>query len=376
MDSSACRFLILLGRLLTAGCDLLNCLAVLSCRGSWSSGRAGASADSSASGLSADSVLPASRLHHILVPAGGWHTGQPLGVAPALASSVAGGGGVCRFGLGTQPHSGRRAHSGCNSDAKLVRVCPSNGGSTAKGRWCFNSRSLPTRRPARRRMRTMPGLSCVLARAAVELRHERNRRWDEWHKQVSGLPPAEMIKAASLAGFAGVCVDRRGYADSGDAVIDELRGGSAGLRRRFRRQLLFSLALVVQDCALHGPGQWGEQSLLLDRPCAVSGRILPLDGKNGRRAASSGTVRDALVSLAANAKRRSVDGVGGWRPTKSRCASLAKVWVSISWFARRPRAENSHSTSSCRRESTFSSSTRRRSLWGCRGCSSHGMRQT
>ena len=101
----------------------------------------------------------------------------------------------------------------------------------------------------------------------------RNRRWDEWHKHVAGLPPPEMVKALSLAGFAGVYVDRRGFADNGDAVIGDLRGrlGPEVAASHSGEQLLFSLAPAVEDLRRYvDPADWErEKSRLLDRPCVL-----------------------------------------------------------------------------------------------------------
>ncbi len=40
----------------------------------------------------------------------------------------------------------------------------------------------------------------------------------DWQGTVAGLPPAQMVDAAAAAGFAGVWLDRAGYADGGEAV--------------------------------------------------------------------------------------------------------------------------------------------------------------
>ena len=211
----------------------------------------------------------------------------------------------------------------------------------------------------------------------------RNRRWDEWHQHVAGLPPAEMVRALSLAGFAGVYVDRRGFADNGDAVIGDLRGrlGPEVAASDSGEQLLFSLAPAVEDLRRYvDPADWErEKSRLLDRPC-----VLCQDGfflwtakmaDEPRRAMH----RAAMRLVNPGRETRSVTLSMAWRRMAAdeiRVRSLfAKVWASISSSARRPRADYSNSKSSCRPASTFFGSTRRRSLWGCRGCSSRGMQR-
>jgi phosphoglycerol transferase len=62
--------------------------------------------------------------------------------------------------------------------------------------------------------------------------HSRTLRWsygamkgreaDHWQKEVAALPVAEQVAALSQAGFAGIYVDRAGYADYGAALEREL----------------------------------------------------------------------------------------------------------------------------------------------------------
>lgn len=64
--------------------------------------------------------------------------------------------------------------------------------------------------------------------------HSRNLRWsygasqgrpeDFWQREIASLPPAELLKAAAAAGFAGIYVDRFGFADRGAALLTELSG--------------------------------------------------------------------------------------------------------------------------------------------------------
>lgn len=90
----------------------------------------------------------------------------------------------------------------------------------------------------------------------------RNRRWAEWQESVAGLPTPEMVQALAATGFAGVYVDRRGFADSGAAVVAELRSllGPEVAVSDAGRQLLFSLAGVA-------PTADGDR--LLNRPCVL-----------------------------------------------------------------------------------------------------------
>jgi phosphoglycerol transferase len=62
--------------------------------------------------------------------------------------------------------------------------------------------------------------------------HSRTLRWsygamkgrasDQWQKSVAALAPAELSKTLVEAGFGGICVDRNGYADNGQALEAEL----------------------------------------------------------------------------------------------------------------------------------------------------------
>lgn len=46
----------------------------------------------------------------------------------------------------------------------------------------------------------------------------RGSRTDLWQREIASLPPLEMAEALAIAGFDGIWVDRRGYADGGAAV--------------------------------------------------------------------------------------------------------------------------------------------------------------
>jgi len=98
----------------------------------------------------------------------------------------------------------------------------------------------------------------------------RNRRWDEWHQHVAGLPPRDMVRALSLAGFAGLYVDRRGYADSGDALISDLRTllGPEVATSDSGEQVLFSLTAAAERLRRYtDAGEWDrDTSRLLNRP--------------------------------------------------------------------------------------------------------------
>jgi phosphoglycerol transferase len=61
--------------------------------------------------------------------------------------------------------------------------------------------------------------------------HSSDQRWsygamkgraDGWQRAVVGLPPAVLARAVASAGFAGLLVDRAGYADAGERVIGDV----------------------------------------------------------------------------------------------------------------------------------------------------------
>ncbi|HKA06101.1 MAG TPA: hypothetical protein VKD71_02505 [Gemmataceae bacterium] len=101
----------------------------------------------------------------------------------------------------------------------------------------------------------------------------RNRRWGEWQQYVAGLPPAEMVRALSLAGFSAVYVDRRGYADNGDEAVRELRVllGQEVVVSDSREQLLFSLSPAIERMRRYTDAAEldVEKLRLLNRPCVL-----------------------------------------------------------------------------------------------------------
>jgi phosphoglycerol transferase len=101
----------------------------------------------------------------------------------------------------------------------------------------------------------------------------RNRRWDEWHQYVASLPSAEFVRALVLADFAGVYVDRRGYADRGDGILTELRGllGPEVAASDSGEQLLFALAPAAQPLrSATDPVAWErDRERLMSRPCVL-----------------------------------------------------------------------------------------------------------
>lgn len=101
----------------------------------------------------------------------------------------------------------------------------------------------------------------------------RNRRWDEWHQHVAHLTPAQMVRALCLAGFDGIYVDRRGYADNAKALLCELRSllGTELVVSDSGEQMLFSLASAKQSLqSTFDEKTWEhEKSRLLNRPCVL-----------------------------------------------------------------------------------------------------------
>jgi phosphoglycerol transferase len=101
----------------------------------------------------------------------------------------------------------------------------------------------------------------------------RNRRWDSWQQYVAGLPPADMVRALALAEFAGVYIDRRGYADRAEPLLAELRAqhGPEVAVSDSGDQLLFTLAPAAQALrsTMAAADREREKSRLLNRPCAL-----------------------------------------------------------------------------------------------------------
>jgi phosphoglycerol transferase len=137
----------------------------------------------------------------------------------------------------------------------------------------------------------------------------RNRRWDDWHQHVASLPPAEFVRALLLADFAGVYVDRRGYADHGDAIVSELRTllGPEVATSDSGEQVLFTLASAVQPVrSATDSAAWDrEKDRLLNRPCVLCQdgflRWSPTNPPEPWRATHSALIR--LVNPGVRARR-------------------------------------------------------------------------
>jgi len=147
----------------------------------------------------------------------------------------------------------------------------------------------------------------------------RNRRWDEWQQYVARLTPEQMIRALALSGFAAVYVDRRGFADEGKALIDEMHRllGREMLASDSGEQLLFSLEPIAKSLrdTLDAVTLEREKNRLLNRPCVLlqDGFFpwAPVTPPEPRRAQHSSTMRlmnpgkeSRQVSLSMNWQRR------------------------------------------------------------------------
>src|SRR5262249_53758985 len=101
----------------------------------------------------------------------------------------------------------------------------------------------------------------------------RNRRWDEWHRSIAAEPPEAMVSDLCLAGFSGVYVDRRGYADGGLAIIADLRRllGPEVVSAPGGEQALFSLARAEGKLRSSiDSARWDqERERVLNRPCVL-----------------------------------------------------------------------------------------------------------
>jgi hypothetical protein len=82
--------------------------------------------------------------------------------------------------------------------------------------------------------------------------HSEDLRWsagatkgrpEDWADDLAGLPMATVLDAAAAAGFAGLMIDRFGYADRAAALENELRGrlGSQPLASEYGRHSFFDL---------------------------------------------------------------------------------------------------------------------------------------
>jgi len=147
----------------------------------------------------------------------------------------------------------------------------------------------------------------------------RNRRWDCWHQYVAGLLPADMVRALALADFAGVYVDRRGYADRGAGLLAELRPllGPEVAASDSGDQVLFSLAPAARSLrsTLTAAALEAERSRLMNRPCALCQdgffRWSPADPPEPWRATHTALIRlvnpgdkRRRVTLAMNCQRQ------------------------------------------------------------------------
>jgi phosphoglycerol transferase len=127
----------------------------------------------------------------------------------------------------------------------------------------------------------------------------RNRRWGEWQQHVTRLTPSQMIRALCLAGFDGLYVDRRGFADGAQGLLPELRSllGTEIVASDSGEQLLFSLTGFARQLRLTmDQTSWvREQSRLLNRPCVLCQngflRWAPISPPEPRRATHSATMR-------------------------------------------------------------------------------------
>ena len=125
----------------------------------------------------------------------------------------------------------------------------------------------------------------------------RNRRWDEWHQYVASLTPSEMVESLALAGFQGVYVDRRGYADNGEAMLAQLRLllGGESVASESGEQLLFSLSRAEGDLRKTLDERERERKRLLNRPCVLCQQGFlpwaPVNPPEARRAHYSAEMR-------------------------------------------------------------------------------------
>jgi phosphoglycerol transferase len=72
----------------------------------------------------------------------------------------------------------------------------------------------------------------------------RGRQGDYWQRDVAAKPPADMVRTLAFAGFAGIYIDRSGFADRAEELEEELRGllGAGPLVSPDGRKAFFALA--------------------------------------------------------------------------------------------------------------------------------------
>jgi phosphoglycerol transferase len=72
----------------------------------------------------------------------------------------------------------------------------------------------------------------------------RGRAGDLWQREAATQPPEQLVETLVCAGFAGIYLDRNGYADQGEAVEAELSRilGAAPLVSRNGRLAFFDLS--------------------------------------------------------------------------------------------------------------------------------------
>jgi phosphoglycerol transferase len=71
----------------------------------------------------------------------------------------------------------------------------------------------------------------------------KGRSGDAWYKEVSKQPPNELLKTISFAGFNGIYIDRFGYEDEADSLINQLSHdlGTQPVLSENRRLAFFSI---------------------------------------------------------------------------------------------------------------------------------------
>jgi phosphoglycerol transferase len=124
--------------------------------------------------------------------------------------------------------------------------------------------------------------------------HTEDLRWsggatkgrpEDWVDDLAGLPTATVLDAAAAAGFAGLVVDRYGYADRAAALESELRGrlGSEPFVSRDGRHSFFDLRAYAKRVAVaHSPQELADFRRAVLRPLRLErAGFIPLE-RSGR----------------------------------------------------------------------------------------------
>jgi phosphoglycerol transferase len=160
--------------------------------------------------------------------------------------------------------------------------------------------------------------------------HSEDLRWsaaatkgrpEDWVDDLSGMPTATLLDASAAAGFAGLLVDRYGYADRASALENELRGrlGTEPLVSGYFRHSFFDLTGYRRRLeATHSPEELAAFRRAVLRPLRLErSGFIPLERSGAVWSAwADETTAELLIVNEADTPRRAefsavLDRVGG-----------------------------------------------------------------